>query len=304
MAPSLFLSDLLCAMNISGLLRRRRKTRTNPTPTIPTSFSDPPPTSGRNFLEEIEPPLINGSITVRTASNALQAILALGSSAGDIQLRKALASTIDPLLERAVGIRQTASNEQDLGELATRIKRLTSMVSEMARDTTNLEQTNVETAQGELESIIRKLEVACLQGDFEPLFDPTDNAYLEKHNLSLALLTQIYQTVRKVDQSVRKLEIDRNSLTAANMEGSSPSQVQIVRRDITGEVGDAGTPGLIGGEGGYGAGPILDLDPEAPSEIGNISGGTGGPGGVGGDVGGKGGAGGGPVIRGLRRTRP
>ncbi|KAF7345050.1 hypothetical protein MVEN_01667900 [Mycena venus] len=272
-------------MNISGLLG-------HPTPTIPTSFSDPPPTSGRNFLEEIEPPLINDSITVRTASNALQAILTLSSGAGHIQLRKALASTIDPLLERAVGIRQTASNEQDLGELATRIKRLTSMVSEMARDTTNLEQTNVETAQGELESIIRKLEVACLQGDFEPLFEPTDNAYLEKHNLSLALLTQIYQTVRKVDQFVRKLE------------GFSPSQVQIVQRDTTGKVGDAGTPGLIGGEGGYGAGPTLDLDPEAPSEIGNISGGTGGPGGVGGDVGGKGGAGGGPVIRGLRRTRP
>ena len=86
-------------------------------------------------------------------------------------------------------------------------------------------------------------------------------------------------------------------------------------------VGGLGSPGAnarIGGQGGDGEGPKLDMKPDERWKVGNISGkylhsyssrclhlvgGTGGSGGIGAEVGGKGGTGKAPVISVLRRSR-
>ncbi|KAF8146029.1 hypothetical protein K438DRAFT_1944826 [Mycena galopus ATCC 62051] len=78
--------------------------------------------------------------------------------------------------------------------------------------------------------------------------------------------------------------------------------VSNVMGDIAGGVGVTGSQGHIGGEGGEGSGPQLNMDPDAHYQIGHVSGGTGGTGGVGVEVGGKGGTGKGPVIS-MRRSR-
>ncbi|KAJ7450543.1 hypothetical protein FB451DRAFT_1374657 [Mycena latifolia] len=72
--------------------------------------------------------------------------------------------------------------------------------------------------------------------------------------------------------------------------------------DITGRLGVPGKSGRIGGVGGDGEGPKVEIGPEMDDKIGNVSGRTGGPGGAGTDVGGKGGKGKAPVISALRRN--
>ncbi|KAJ7839494.1 hypothetical protein B0H13DRAFT_2102185 [Mycena leptocephala] len=74
--------------------------------------------------------------------------------------------------------------------------------------------------------------------------------------------------------------------------------------DVTGGIGGTGGESRIGGEGGEGRGPQLEIDPDEGYRIGKISGGTGGTGGHGFEVGGNGGMGMAPVITILRRNRP
>ncbi|KAJ6595055.1 hypothetical protein DFH09DRAFT_1357814 [Mycena vulgaris] len=71
-------------------------------------------------------------------------------------------------------------------------------------------------------------------------------------------------------------------------------QIQI--GDITGGLGGTGGSARIGGEGGDGEGPKLEMGSDERLKTGNISGGTGGAGGVGVEAGGQGGMGGAPVI--------
>ncbi|KAJ7932047.1 hypothetical protein B0H13DRAFT_1857463 [Mycena leptocephala] len=73
--------------------------------------------------------------------------------------------------------------------------------------------------------------------------------------------------------------------------------------NISGGFGGNGGNAHIGGDGGDGEGPKVDIDPNAARKM-NVSGGTGGNGGNGVEVGGKGGTGKAPVIRFQRRAGP
>ncbi|KAF7372972.1 hypothetical protein MSAN_00504500 [Mycena sanguinolenta] len=202
----------------------------------------------------------------------------------------ALSGVIDTLLNIVGQVQQTSANEQSLAQLAARIERLTPLVTQMAEDDPLKGQGIAENLQKELASMIQQLKASQTRGKLNQFFNSADNSsILQMHNQALdqIIADSTFLTVHEVAKSLRELE---------------SSKLQQPYPDITGGTGGDGGPGHTGGEGGEGGGPEVDMDPDERAQIGKISGGTGGIGGVGVAVGGKGGTGRGPVIN-LRRIR-
>ncbi|KAJ7873138.1 hypothetical protein B0H14DRAFT_3860236 [Mycena olivaceomarginata] len=261
----------------------RRKARTVPT----TERSNSERKSQQQEIPQKKPSLLNPE-TVRTASNALEfALRTLSGITSGIPLGGTLRGIINPLLEIAGRIEQTSVNEKGLAKLAARIEYITPIVNDVAH--TN--QAIVQELQQELVSITQDLNVASSKGKLNQFFNSADNASaLEGHNTALDRLIagSTFVTVNEVRKSLR--EIERSKL----QESPSP-EPPIVLGNVTGGVGGRGGYARIGGEGGEGEGPQLEMDPDERYRIGNISGGTGGPAGEGIEVGGKGGRGKGPA---------
>ncbi|KAJ7715184.1 hypothetical protein B0H16DRAFT_509695 [Mycena metata] len=151
--------------------------------------------------------------------------------------------------------------------------------------------------QRELQSITNDLEAAKSRGKLNQFFNSVDNtSSLQKHNAILAQLIAdaTLLTVHEVLKFVHDIERTKFQLDVLST---------FEFGDITGGTGGPGCSGeRIGGKGGVGEGPKIDMDSEYQWKLGNISGGTGGPGGHGGEVGGEGGVGRGPVISISRRN--
>ncbi|KAJ6628405.1 hypothetical protein B0H10DRAFT_1991245 [Mycena sp. CBHHK59/15] len=291
-----------------------RKDRTSPVTNVNEedgragNFSDRTQAFDRNFPAEPSPPTEIPDAP-RKARNMLKfALKTLSSVSSNIPFGSMLSSIIDPLLDITDRIEQTSANTQGLIELAARIELLTPIISEMAKDKPKQGRVVVEALKWsatyllELQSMTKDLSDASSQGKLDQFFNSTDNASsLEKHNATLAqmIADSTLVTVPEVLQSLQDLE--RSKL----LQSSPPivTKGQIEMGDITGGLGGTGGNARIGGEGGDGEGPKLDMSPEEHWKIGNISGGTGGTGGIGVDVGGKGGTGKAPVISVLRRNR-
>ncbi|KAJ7873083.1 hypothetical protein B0H14DRAFT_152235 [Mycena olivaceomarginata] len=272
-----------------------RKSRTIPA----TTLSDSERKSGQQEIPQKKPSLITPE-TVRTASNVLDfALRTLSRITSGIPLGGALSGIIEPLLEITGRIDQTSVNAQGLVQLAARIERITPIVNDMARTNPVMGQTIVQELQRELASMTQDLKDASSKGKINQFFNSADNtSALERHNMALAKLIadSTLVTVNEVLRSLR--EIERSKL----QESPSPEPT-IVLGDLKGELGSPGDYARIGGKGGEGEGPHLEMDPDERYRIGNISGGTGGNGGNGIEVGGKGGTGKGPTIM-LRRSEP
>ncbi|KAF7373278.1 hypothetical protein MSAN_00536800 [Mycena sanguinolenta] len=209
----------------------------------------------------------------------------------------AVNETIDHLLEITAHIKQTSANAQGLAQLAARIERLTPIVTGMAQDDPN-GQAIVQLLQKELASLTMDLKAADANGKLSQFFNRVENASnLQKYNSVLAQMIAdcTFTTVHDVDRSLRELE-------SLKLEKFYDAESPNVLYDVAGETGSAGGDGRIGTEGGEGAGPQLDVDPNEPRKFRKISGGTGGTGGNGVERGGKGGTGKGPVIS-MRRGR-
>ncbi|KAJ7352679.1 hypothetical protein DFH08DRAFT_805862 [Mycena albidolilacea] len=239
--------------------------------------------------------------TVRTAPNDLDfALRALSTISSSIPLGGTRAlSGILPLLEITGRIEQTPANAQGLAQLAARIEHITPIVNEMAHMNASKGQTIVQELQQELASITQDLKDACSKGKLDQFFGSADKGSpLERHNTVLATLIadSTLVTVNEVLRSLRKIE-------GPKLQESSSSKSTIILGDLKGELGSPGDYARIGGKGGEGEGPHLEMDPNERYRIGNISGGTGGNGGNGIEVGGKGGTGKGPTIM-LRRSEP
>ncbi|KAJ7352674.1 hypothetical protein DFH08DRAFT_934969 [Mycena albidolilacea] len=272
-----------------------RKSRTIPA----TTLSDSERKSGQQEIPQKKASLITPE-TVRTASNVLDfALRTLSRITSGIPLGGALSGIIESLLEITGRIDQTSVNAQGLVQLAARIERITPIVDDMARTNPVKGQTIVQELQRELASMTQELKDAGSKGELNQFFNSADNASaLERHNTALAELIADF-TLVTVDEVLRSLRgIERSKL----QESPSPEPT-IVLGDLKGELGSPGDYACIGGKGGEGEGPHLEMDPDERYRIGNISGGTGGNGGNGIEVGGKGGTGKGPTIM-LRRSEP
>ncbi|KAF7373295.1 hypothetical protein MSAN_00538600 [Mycena sanguinolenta] len=259
------------------------KSRTTPSPGKSSAGDD-----RRHELvkEKFRP---NGE-TAESVANVLVFSLKTLSNIDNISEVGAPNGIIDALLGVVGQVQQTPANEQSLAQLAARIERLTSIVTEMAESDPEKGQGIVENLQKELASMIEQLNAARDKGELSQFFNSTDNsAILQNHNMALdqMIADSTFLTVHEVAKSLRDLE---------------NSKMQQLRPEITGGTGGPGGSGHVGGEGGEGGGPQIDMDPGERAQIGNVSGGTGGTGGAGVQVGGKGGTGKGPVIN-LRRMR-
>ncbi|KAJ7325555.1 hypothetical protein DFH08DRAFT_886877 [Mycena albidolilacea] len=269
---------------MSTFLRRFpvRKTRSVPT----TKRSDGERKSGQ-YIPQKKPPLITPE-TVRTESNVLDfALRTLSTISSGIPLGEALSGIIEPLLEITGRIQQSSVNEHGLIRLAARIVRITPIVAGLAKTNPSKGQAIVLDLLRELVLITKDLDAARSQGKLNQFFNGADNASsLETHNMALAkmIADSTLATVNEVLRSLREIEI--------------------ILGDVTGGIGGTGGKSRIGGEGGEGSGPQLEMDPDERYRIGKISGGTGGTGGKGSQVGGRGGTGMAPVITILRRNRP
>ncbi|KAF7346463.1 hypothetical protein MSAN_01874300 [Mycena sanguinolenta] len=256
---------------------------------VPRSPSTKPPDghddSERTITKEPQ------SQTAQTAANVLVfSLRTLSGISSNIPMVGGLSGIIDTLLNIVGQVQQTSANEQSLAQLAARIERLTPIVTQMTEDDPLKGQGIVENLQRELASMTQQLKVAKTRGKLDQFFNSADNSsILQLHNEALdqMIADSTFLTVHEVAKSLRELE---------------SSKLQQPYPDITGGTGGDGGPGHTGGEGGEGGGPELDMDPDERVQIRKISGGTGGTGGVGVAVGGKGGAGRGPVIN-LRRIR-
>ncbi|KAJ7450547.1 hypothetical protein FB451DRAFT_1186656 [Mycena latifolia] len=162
--------------------------------------------------------------------------------------------------------KQVSTNGQGLIQLATRIDRLTPIISEIS--SSNPEQNIVaEALQRELESMTKDLNNTRSQGKLEQFFNTTDNdSALTQHNTALAeiIADSTFATVNEVLKSLRALE-DSKSLEAAAL-----AQSQMVMGEITGGFGGRGGIGHIGGEGGDGDGPNVEISPERCWKIGTF----------------------------------
>ncbi|KAJ7133974.1 hypothetical protein C8R43DRAFT_1022106 [Mycena crocata] len=226
----------------------------------------------------------------------------LSSVSSNIPFGSILSGVIDPLLDIADRIEQTSANDQGILELAARIRLLAPVVSETAKDTSGQGRRIIESLKRELEVITKDLNVTTQQGKFRRFFNSADTAsILAKHNAVVAqmIADSTFVTIQEVLKSV---ELQRSQLLQFQSDPSAISEPQFEMGDVTGGVGGAGGDAHIGGEGGEGEGPRLDLEYEGRWRIGDISGGTGGTGGMGVDIGGKGGAGRAPMISAVRRT--
>ncbi|KAJ7875284.1 hypothetical protein B0H14DRAFT_3859489 [Mycena olivaceomarginata] len=283
--PSCFLScEPFLTPCVSATSLAAEKSRTTPA----TTLSDDERKSGQQEIPQKKPSLITPE-TVRTASNVLDlALRTLSRITSGIPLGGALSGIIESLLEITGRIDQTSVNAQGLVQLAARIERITPIVNDMARTNPVMGQTIVQELQRELASMTQDLKDASSNGKLNQFFNSADNASaLERHNMALAKLIADFTlvTVNEVLSSLREIE------------------ATIVLGDLKGELGSPGDYAHIGGKGGEGEGPHLEMDPDERYRIGNISGGTGGNGGNGLEVGGKGGTGKGPTIM-LRRSEP
>ncbi|KAJ7448386.1 hypothetical protein FB451DRAFT_1533072 [Mycena latifolia] len=236
----------------------------------------------------------NGLHTVR---NALTVVLrTLSSVSKNIPFGLILSSVIDPLLDITDRIEQVPSNAEALIALSARIDLLTPIVSEMTEDKAERGRALVEALQRELESITEDLKDARAQGKLEQFLNSTDNApSLTQHNMALAQMIADSTLVTVHEVLIRVHNLERSKFSESSV---PPRQVEM--EDIRGGFGVTGSGGLIGGEGGEGEGPDLEMSLDEHWKVGAISGGTGGKGGEGIAVGGKGGTGRGPIIRALR----
>ncbi|KAJ6508643.1 hypothetical protein C8R45DRAFT_1089805 [Mycena sanguinolenta] len=222
--------------------------------------------------------------TAQTAANVL--VLPLRALRSDsIPVDRALSGCIDDLLDIVEPIQQTSANEQSLVQLAARIERLTPIVTQMAKDDLLKGQDIAEKLRKEFAWMAQELNAAKARGKLSA----EKSSILRMHNTAFdqMIADSTFLTVHEVVKSLRELE---------------NSKLQQTNPDITGGTGGDGGRGNIGGAGGEGEGPGIHVDPDELAQFGNIAGGTGGSGGVGVAVGGKGGTGKGPVVN-LRRIR-
>ncbi|KAJ7502706.1 hypothetical protein B0H11DRAFT_2223612 [Mycena galericulata] len=249
-----------------------------------------------------------GSEATHTTFNALKlALTTLSAASSNIPLAGALSGVIDPLLAIADRIQQTSDNKKGLVELASRIELLAPVLCETGKS----EQAQLQlvkalhrrVARWELDSIKEDLEAASSRGILTQFFNSADNSSsLAKHNTTLTQMISdaTFATVNEVLKTLQALESQfSQSPPRVGDEGINEMG------NITGSFGGTGGHARIGGQGGEGEGPQLDISTQDPIRwrIGNISGGTGGDGGTGIDVGGKGGTAHAPVIRISRRPR-
>ncbi|KAJ7041128.1 hypothetical protein C8F04DRAFT_1080304, partial [Mycena alexandri] len=274
-------------MSLRRLFRRfpcSRKTRTKSpagSNENPSCVSDGARKSKRKNYEPIP------TAAAATARNTLKfALQTLSVASTHIPLGSVVSAAIEPLLVIIDRVEQTSSNARGLLELAMRIDLLAPIVSEMVKNPRGI--TFIQGLHRELQSITEDLEIARSQGKLHQFFNSVHNASsLQKHNITLSQLIaeSTLVTVHEVLKSVHGIE--RQLDVASTFELG----------DITGGLGGPGSSGSrIGGQGGEGEGPEIEMDTEYRWKLGNISGGTGGPGGSGVEVGGQGGVGKGPVI--------
>ncbi|KAJ6537366.1 hypothetical protein DFH09DRAFT_1178067 [Mycena vulgaris] len=237
-----------------------------------------------------------------TTRNVLKvAVKTFSSVSSNIPFGLILSGVIDPLLDITDRIEQVSANTQGLIELAARIDRLTTIVSDMAVDKPEKGRAIVEALGRESQSITKDLNDARSQGKLEQFFNSADTASsLAAHNMKLAqmIADATLVPVQEVLKSLRDLE--RSTILESP---SSASQGHFEMGDIRGGLGSARGSARIGGEGGEGKGPKVEMSPEEHWKMGNIYGGTGGTGEEGVEVGGKRGTSKAPVIR-VLRTAP
>ncbi|KAJ7266818.1 hypothetical protein C8J57DRAFT_1329109 [Mycena rebaudengoi] len=285
----------------------RKESRHNPVDERPSQTSedivpgeedslghDASSTGGSSLTHSPDPP--------HTACNALIfSLTTLSGIARTIPCAAVLSSVINPLLAIADRIEQTAANKKGLVELAIRLDLLTPILSKTATKDESLGTDVVEAVKRELESIKQDLDDADSRGKLSRFFSsPSNSSSLEKHNATLTQLiaNSTLVTVHEVLQTVHDLES-----RLLQMPPSLDTEGIVEMEDMAGGVGDMGDDARIGGQGGDGEGPQLEIAPENNWKIGSISGGAGGPGGKGIEIGGKGGTGKAPVISSLRRSR-
>ncbi|KAF7331210.1 hypothetical protein MSAN_02439800 [Mycena sanguinolenta] len=236
----------------------------------------------------MKPEPVVGAKTAQTATNVLVfSLRALSTVSNRTPLAGVLSETIDHLLEITAHIKQTSANAQGLAQLAARIERLTPIVTGVAQADPK-GRAIVQNLQKELASMTLDLKAADGNGKLSQFFNRVENAStLQKHNNALVQMIAecTLVSVQDVVNSLRELE---------------NSKLQdLYGAEMAGETGIIGSTAYIGGEGGEGAGPQLDVDPDEPRKFRKIAGGTGGNG-V--ERGGKGGTGKGPLIN-MRRGR-
>ncbi|KAJ7266814.1 hypothetical protein C8J57DRAFT_1329090 [Mycena rebaudengoi] len=274
--------------------------------TKPKQSAHPPlQTSSTSFVQRFpeEPDLLKNMRDPegpRTARNVLKlALTTLSSVSSSIPIAAPLGGIIDALLAVAERIEQTSANKKGLAELAARIQALAPILSDTARIRPGDGQIVVESLRGELQSIKMALDAATSRGEIDQFFNSPENASsLANYNSNLDRIIAEF-TLVTVNQVLKSIHALQSKLL------ESPSSVGnegiIEMGNITGGIGGTGGHARIGGYGGEGEGPQLEMDPAARCKIGNVSGGTGGTGGTGIEIGGKGGTGKAPVISFLRR---
>ncbi|KAJ7131566.1 hypothetical protein C8R43DRAFT_957062 [Mycena crocata] len=226
-----------------------------------------------------------------TARNVLKfSLQTLSKISSNIPFGEILGSVIDPLLEIADRIEQTSTNAVGLFDLATRIALLGPIVTEMAKIDESRGRKMAEALEREIKSITEDLRNAEKQNKLKDFFNSVETASIvANHNSALdrlvgdANFVNIHENMKYIREALLKWQ-------------SSPVAL------FEGGVGGTGGKAWIGGEGGDGEGPRVEMRPGEHWKVEKISGGTGGGGGMGIDTGGKGGTGKAPEL-GVRRTQ-
>ncbi|KAK7055076.1 hypothetical protein R3P38DRAFT_2844979 [Favolaschia claudopus] len=271
-------TDYKSTLEVSCILAERKATK----------LAVPPPENSTSRRQI-------GTETRKTAFNALYVSLrTLSAVSSRIPMGTPLSAVIDPLLDLTDRLEQTSINTYNIDQIAGRIERLTPLVEKLTKNNSAQGQIFIDSLKRELDSISMELQAAQAEGKLAQFFNADYNmVIIEKHNMALAQLIadSTLVTVHEVLISLRALERSKS-------EDPSLSELRC------GYGGSGGSGFYIGGEGGLGEGPKLDMDLDERHQIpfGNISGGTGGQGGNSRNVGGRGGTGEGPVIS-VRRTR-
>ncbi|KAJ7147253.1 hypothetical protein C8R46DRAFT_1359787 [Mycena filopes] len=270
------------------LSARNRNKHPSQTAPIPAPFIDLK--SGTVTPDTLDTP--NPSRDVLSLALTTLSAVSANSALGGI-----LSSVIDSLLAITKRIEHTSANTKSFLEFATRIDRITPIITQLAQDEPERGRKVVEALQRELKSITNDLEAASAQGRLND-FLSENSSCLVKHNMALTqiIADSTFATVQDVLASLHDLEHTKFRQLPSE---EKPTELAA----ITGGFGGAGGQGRMGGEGGEGCGPELDIDPDERLKVGNISGGQGGTGGLGQEVGGKGGIGRGPVINVSRRHK-
>ncbi|KAJ7166642.1 hypothetical protein C8R46DRAFT_264839 [Mycena filopes] len=119
-----------------------------------------------------------------------------------------LNSDIDSLLAITKPIERTSANTKGFVELATRIDRITPIITQMAEDQPERGRKVVEALQGELKSMTSDLEGASAQGRLDEFFGQ-NSPFLAKHNTALTQIIADFTSanVEDVLASLRGLEV-------------------------------------------------------------------------------------------------